>query len=71
MKQWGRVGESVVVEQIYVHSKMFLFDDVTALVGSANINDRSLLGERWRRSERERERESLSLGAFLTISQGF
>lgn len=33
-------------EQIYIHSKMMIVDDNIALVGSANINDRSLLGHR-------------------------
>ena len=32
--------------QVYVHSKVMITDDNTALVGSANINDRSLLGLR-------------------------
>lgn len=36
----------LVTEQIYVHSKIILVDDVHALIGSANINDRSLLGSR-------------------------
>ncbi len=31
---------------IYVHSKMTLFDDEYVLVGSANINQRSLGGNR-------------------------
>jgi phospholipase D1/2 len=29
-----------------VHSKIMIADDCVALVGSANINDRSLLGSR-------------------------
>lgn len=32
--------------QIYVHSKLMIIDDRIALIGSANINDRSLLGSR-------------------------
>lgn len=35
-----------VTEQIYVHSKLTIVDDRYVLVGSANINDRSLLGDR-------------------------
>ncbi|WP_341678131.1 phospholipase D-like domain-containing protein [Niveibacterium sp. SC-1] len=35
-----------VTEQIYVHTKLMIIDDLYALFGSANINDRSLLGER-------------------------
>merc|ERR1711862_129650 len=30
--------------QIYVHSKMMIVDDVVALIGTANINQRSLDG---------------------------
>ena len=32
--------------QIYVHSKVMIVDDRRALIGSCNINDRSLLGSR-------------------------
>jgi phospholipase D1/2 len=32
--------------QIYVHSKLMIIDDRITLIGSANINDRSLLGSR-------------------------
>lgn len=35
-----------VTEQIYVHSKLMIVDDRYVLVGSANINDRSLMGDR-------------------------
>jgi phospholipase D1/2 len=37
---------SPATEQVYIHSKLMLVDDNVALVGSANINDRSLLGHR-------------------------
>lgn len=33
-------------EQVYVHSKLMITDARCVLIGSANINDRSLLGER-------------------------
>lgn len=33
-----------VTELVYVHSKLMLVDDESVLIGSANINDRSLLG---------------------------
>lgn len=34
----------VVTEQCYVHSKLLIVDDAVAIIGSANCNDRSLLG---------------------------
>jgi phospholipase D1/2 len=33
-------------EQVYIHSKMMVVDDEVAIIGSANINDRSMLGFR-------------------------
>jgi len=33
-------------EQIYVHAKLFIADDRVAIIGSANINDRSMVGNR-------------------------
>lgn len=35
-----------VTEIIYIHSKLMIVDDKRAIIGSANINDRSLLGNR-------------------------
>lgn len=35
-----------MTELVYVHSKLLIVDDDTAIIGSANINDRSLLGDR-------------------------
>lgn len=46
LRNWAKLGERYVTEQIYVHSKLMIVDDCYALLGSANINDRSLLGER-------------------------
>lgn len=37
---------SLVTEMVYVHSKMMIVDDRVAIIGSANINDRSMLGSR-------------------------
>ncbi|XAR49167.1 Phospholipase D [Bertholletia excelsa] len=39
-------GGPVVTSQVYVHSKVMIIDDRVAVVGSSNINDRSLLGSR-------------------------
>lgn len=46
LRNWEKLGDRYVTEQIYVHSKMMIVDDRFAIVGSANINDRSLLGSR-------------------------
>lgn len=40
------VGGQVRTEQIYVHSKLLIADDSIVIMGSANINDRSLKGQR-------------------------
>ncbi|KAI3459247.1 hypothetical protein Pfo_015910 [Paulownia fortunei] len=48
LRAYGRLfdGGPVASSQIYVHSKIMIVDDHTTLIGSANINDRSLLGSR-------------------------
>ena len=35
-----------MTELVYVHSKLMIVDDDTVIIGSANINDRSLTGTR-------------------------
>lgn len=37
-------GRYIITEQVYIHSKLLIVDDAVAIVGSANINDRSLTG---------------------------
>lgn len=37
-------GQFIITEQVYVHSKLMIVDDAIAIIGSANINDRSLQG---------------------------
>jgi phospholipase D1/2 len=44
LRTHGVINEKPVTEIVYVHSKLMIIDDTTVLVGSANINDRSLLG---------------------------
>ncbi|GMH13136.1 hypothetical protein Nepgr_014977 [Nepenthes gracilis] len=48
LRTYGRLSEGgpSVTNQVYVHSKLMIIDDRVALIGSANINDRSLLGSR-------------------------
>lgn len=47
LRNWAKLDNgNYVTEQIYIHSKMMIVDDRYALLGSANINDRSLLGGR-------------------------
>ncbi|KAL5227220.1 hypothetical protein ABZP36_015485 [Zizania latifolia] len=48
LRAHGRLGDGgpLVTNQIYVHSKLMIIDDRMTLIGSANINDRSLLGSR-------------------------
>ena len=35
-----------MTELIYIHSKTMVVDDEVAIIGYANINDRSMLGNR-------------------------
>ncbi|XP_047334526.1 phospholipase D zeta 1-like [Impatiens glandulifera] len=48
LRAYGRLFENgpLATSQVYVHSKIMIIDDRVALIGSANINDRSLLGSR-------------------------
>ncbi|KES13113.1 Phosphatidylserine/phosphatidylglycerophosphate/cardiolipin synthase, partial [Gilliamella apicola SCGC AB-598-B02] len=38
LRSWAQLGDRTVTEQIYVHSKLTIVDDLYVLVGSANIN---------------------------------
>lgn len=44
LRTHGSINETPVTELIYVHSKLLIVDDKITIVGSANLNDRSLLG---------------------------
>ena len=44
--QHGKIGERFFLQLIYVHSKLMIVDDRIVICGSANINDRSMLGDR-------------------------
>ncbi|KAH3757901.1 phospholipase D1 [Pelomyxa schiedti] len=46
LRNHGILGGNPITEGIYVHTKAIIVDDRKVLVGSANINDRSLCGNR-------------------------
>ncbi|KAK0388300.1 hypothetical protein NLU13_4545 [Sarocladium strictum] len=47
LRQWGILGSgALVTEQLYIHAKAIIVDDRVALIGSANINERSMRGDR-------------------------
>ncbi|XP_005802945.1 phospholipase D1-like [Xiphophorus maculatus] len=46
LRTHSRLSEKLVTELIYVHSKALVADDRCYIIGSANINDRSMLGSR-------------------------
>uniref|UniRef100_A0A8D2LID4 phospholipase D n=1 Tax=Varanus komodoensis TaxID=61221 RepID=A0A8D2LID4_VARKO len=46
LRTHGELQGRLHTELVYVHSKLLLADDRRAIVGSANLNDRSLLGQR-------------------------
>ena len=48
LRKWDKINNKTVLttEQLYIHAKTIIVDDRVALIGSANINERSLLGDR-------------------------
>ena len=48
LRSWGNIGpnQTLVTEQLYIHAKCMIVDDRMAIIGSANINERSMLGLR-------------------------
>ncbi|KAL9598885.1 MAG: hypothetical protein Q9219_004225 [cf. Caloplaca sp. 3 TL-2023] len=48
LRSWGKIGSNkqLVTEQLYIHAKCMIVDDRAAIIGSANINERSMLGSR-------------------------
>lgn len=46
LRKHSEFNKDHVTELIYVHSKLMIVDDRLVICGSANINDRSLLGKR-------------------------
>ncbi|OWF47594.1 Phospholipase D1 [Mizuhopecten yessoensis] len=46
LRTHGELSGKLVTELLYVHSKLMIVDDDSVIIGSANINDRSMSGER-------------------------
>ncbi|RWS31654.1 phospholipase D2-like isoform X2 [Leptotrombidium deliense] len=46
LRNYDELNGKLVTELIYVHSKLIIIDDKTCIIGSSNINDRSLIGSR-------------------------
>ncbi|KAI5805847.1 hypothetical protein EDC01DRAFT_268193 [Geopyxis carbonaria] len=48
LRNWGKIGsdQKLVTEQLYIHAKCMVVDDRIAIIGSANINERSMMGTR-------------------------
>lgn len=46
LRSHGMIYDTPHTEILYVHSKLMVVDDWKAIIGSANINDRSLNGDR-------------------------
>ncbi|SDY78436.1 phospholipase D1/2 [Lysobacter sp. yr284] len=44
LRNFGQTNGLVMTEMVYIHSKLMIVDDAVAIIGSANINDRSLNG---------------------------
>ncbi|ODN06603.1 Phospholipase D1 [Orchesella cincta] len=46
LRTWSELHGDLVTELIYVHSKLLIADDNLVICGSANVNDRSMIGKR-------------------------
>ncbi|OZJ04780.1 hypothetical protein BZG36_01841 [Bifiguratus adelaidae] len=46
LRNWARLSGEFATEEVYIHSKMMVMDDRIAIIGSANINERSQRGSR-------------------------
>lgn len=47
LRNWGKLaGNVLTTEQVYIHGKVCIVDDRLAIIGSANINERSQRGDR-------------------------
>lgn len=48
LRKWGKIGPEhrLTTEQLYIHAKLMVVDDRSVIIGSANINERSMRGVR-------------------------
>lgn len=48
LRKWAKIGpnKKLITEQLYIHAKTMIVDDRVAIIGSANINERSMRGSR-------------------------
>ncbi|KAG8849555.1 Phospholipase D1 [Tulasnella sp. 330] len=47
LRGWGKLDSgSLTTEMVYIHAKIMIVDDRLAIIGSANINERSMRGDR-------------------------
>ncbi|KAJ7600958.1 phospholipase D [Mycena floridula] len=47
LRNWAKLrGDVLTTEQVYIHAKVCIVDDRLAIIGSANINERSQRGDR-------------------------
>ncbi len=48
LRKWGLISDKklLTTEQLYIHAKTMIVDDRIAIIGSANINERSMRGNR-------------------------
>jgi len=47
LRNWAKLrGNVLTSEQVYIHAKICIVDDRLAIIGSANINERSQRGDR-------------------------
>ena len=44
LRTYGKLNNSLYTEIVYIHTKLIIIDDDIVIMGSANINDRSMLG---------------------------
>mmetsp|Transcript_12630 Transcript_12630/g.12712 ORF Transcript_12630/g.12712 Transcript_12630/m.12712 type:complete len:224 (-) Transcript_12630:32-703(-) len=46
LRTHGVLNDGPVTEQVYIHAKIMIVDDKNVIIGSANLNDRSMNGDR-------------------------